>query len=404
VKAVVIVVVALMLGGAIGVLVKRDPGYVLVAYDQSAIETSLWFALLVLIAGYFALRLLIFLTVRVLRGRSDLAGWNARRRARLADRRTAEGLMLLAEGQWDAARKRLVRAVPRASEPLLNLLAAARAANETGAAGIRDQLLRRAREAAGPMDVAVLFTEAELRHAAGDDYGCVEALRRLRERAPAHAAGLRLLARSYANTHAWRSIVDLLPELRRRHALPDAELEALERRAWCGRLEDPEERPETIWADVPKALRRAPAVAAAYARAEAARSRPDDAARAIRDALNHAWDAGLVRLYGEIPMSDPARQLSVAEGWLKAHPDDAALFLTLGRLSLRNEKWSQAREHFEMSVRLAPTAEAHAELGRLAAAQGEPRATEHFLAAFHGLPDLPLPERAAGRVAGRPAG
>ena len=41
-------VVAVVLGGLIGTLVVRDPGYVLLSYGDMAFETSLWFALVLL--------------------------------------------------------------------------------------------------------------------------------------------------------------------------------------------------------------------------------------------------------------------------------------------------------------------------------------------------------------------
>ena len=52
-------VVALVVGGAVGTLMSRDPGYVLVSYENMSLETSLWFALLALIVGYYLLRVVI---------------------------------------------------------------------------------------------------------------------------------------------------------------------------------------------------------------------------------------------------------------------------------------------------------------------------------------------------------
>ncbi len=111
----------------------------------------------------------------------------------------------------------------------------------------------------------------------------------------------------------------------------------------------------------------------------------------MREALQHGWDREAIGLYGRIASSDPARQLTAAESWIKAHPEDADLFLALGRLALRNRRWPQAREHFEMSVRLGTTAAAQGELGRLCLALGESRGTELLLAAMPDLPALPLP-------------
>ncbi len=61
-----LVVVAVVLGGLIGTLVVRDPGYILVSYADMAVETSLWFGLLVLLALYLLIRSFMFIFSRSL--------------------------------------------------------------------------------------------------------------------------------------------------------------------------------------------------------------------------------------------------------------------------------------------------------------------------------------------------
>jgi len=74
--------------------------------------------------------------------------------------------------------------------------------------------------------------------------------------------------------------------------------------------------------------------------------------------------------------------------------------LSLGRVCLRNRRWSQAREYFESAGRLsnntALTAEANAELARLLDHQGEHAQSAALYAKAmaqldHQLPDLPQP-------------
>jgi len=387
-------VTVLALGGLVGLLISRDPGYVLVAYDRMAVETSLWFALLLLAAGYALLRVLLFVGLRLARGRGALVRWNADRRARAADQRTLRGLLLLASGQWAEARKQLTRAAPQAGAPAVNLLSAAHAAQQAGDRAGRDALLEEARARAPDAEIAIDFTQATLEHAAGQWAEARHTLERLRTRAPAHADVLWMLADCCREQGDWLALAELAPLLKRDRSRPAGALVALESEAAQGRLTDGRAPPERVWAALSKGQRHEPVLAAAYARATA-ELHPDEAERAIREALQHGWDAGLVELYGRIASSDPARQLAAAESWIKAHPDDAMLFLALGRLAMRNSRWPQAREYFEMSVRLAPTAAAQGELGRLYLALGEPRGPELLLSALAELPALPLPTLAA---------
>jgi HemY protein len=383
-------VTVLALGGLAGLLISRDPGYVLVAYDQMAVETSLWFALVLLVVGYWVVRVTFFIGLRLARGRGAFARWNVDRRARAADQRTLRGLVLLAAGRWAEARKQLTRAAPRAGAPVVNLLAAARAAQELGDPAGRDALLREARAVAPDLESAVDFSQAILESSAGQWADARATLERLRARDPGHAGALWLLADCCRALGDWHAVAELVPQLRRDRNRPATALAELETAAAVGRLGGDAEPPERVWAALSKAQRHQPEIAAAYARAVAA-AEPDAAERALREALQHDWNGGLVGLYGCVASSDPARQLAAAESWVKAHPDDARLFLALGRLALRNRRWPQAREHFEMSIRLGVTSEAQAELGRLLLALGESRGPELLLAAGPQLPELPLP-------------
>jgi uncharacterized protein HemY len=87
----------------------------------------------------------------------------------------------------------------------------------------------------------------------------------------------------------------------------------------------------------------------------------------LRQALDIAWYDSWVRLYGLIPGPNEAEQLKKAQKWLSNKKDNASatLLLTLGRLSLRNRLWGQAKQYFERSIAIMPSAEAYAELGRL---------------------------------------
>src|SRR4051794_17525153 len=119
-RLLIVLVLALVVGGAVGTLMARDPGYVLISYDEMSFETSLWFALLALIAGYFVLRALLWIASRIVRSGAGVASWQQNRRARVAQARTMRGLMLLGEGDWIAARKALLADAQQLEAPLIN--------------------------------------------------------------------------------------------------------------------------------------------------------------------------------------------------------------------------------------------------------------------------------------------
>lgn len=399
--ALLVLAVALVLGGLVGVLIARDPGYVLVAYQDVAVETSLWFALLLLLAAYLLARLLVFLLLRMGRGGGSLRSWQERRRSRTARDRTVRGLLLLAEARWEEARKLLEVSAPRVEAPLINYLSAARAAHEMGDTGGRDELLRAAHDSTPGARFAVGLTQAELQRDEGQWEACLATLLQLHRHSPRHPQVLRMLVQCYWHLKDWQAVLELVPELKKRRAMSDETLRALQLEAWTGRLRSAREDPRSLWKNVPGELRREAGLAAAFARALAASDRSGDAETLLRESLEQSWDPELVRLYGTLMDADPRRQLASAEGWLKDRPNDPDLLLALGRISLMNHLWSKAREYLEASLRLRCSAEAQGELGRLCAALGEAdRGSELLTQALDSLPPLPLPERADGQVRG----
>lgn len=393
-RALIGLATALVLGGVFGVLMARDPGYVLVSYQRMALETSLWFALLVLVLAYLAFRLLVGLWHRVGSGRGSLVSWNQRRRDRAARDQTVRGLLLMAEGRWAEARKLLEGSARRVEAPLINYLNAARAAHETGDERGRDELLRAAHESTPGSRFAVGLNQAEFQRDQGQWELCLATLLQLHRQAPRHAQVMRMLVDCYRHLEDWQAILELLGALQKHKVLDDAGLKALQREAWLGRLRSERDSPKKLWAGVPRDLRSDAELVAAFALAMADAGEGAQAESVLRSAIDHTWSSPLVRLYGTLITEDPGPQLVVAEGWLKERPNDPDLLLALGRISLMNRQWAKAREYLEASLRLRRSAEAQSELGRLCAALGETeRGSELLAQSLDGLPALPMPER-----------
>jgi len=79
------VLIAVIIGGLVGTLLLRDPGYVLITYANVAVETSLWVGLLVLIAVYFLLRVVGGAVHGLSRGQLRLSHWRSGRKQRRAN-------------------------------------------------------------------------------------------------------------------------------------------------------------------------------------------------------------------------------------------------------------------------------------------------------------------------------
>jgi len=400
-----------LIGAGIGVVLTHDSGYVLMSFGNYTVEMSLALLLLLLAAlfglMYFGIRLL----VRTLHLPHDVRGWQQKRGSRLAQQAMTRGLLEMSEGNWRGAEKRLVRFADRSETPLLNYLAAARAAQLQGAHDRRDGYIRLAHETMPSADVAVSLTQAELQLADHQLEQALATLKHLRSVAPKHTYVLRLLRRLYEQLGDWEHLRELLPELRRRKVEDESELQRLEIRTHGALLEQAflagdERRLGMAWADVPRALRSEPRLLGDYAGYLQESGQDAKAEKLLRDALRKNWNADLVETYGLLELAEPGKHLSAMEKLLIDHPDDPALLLTLGRLSLRAQLWGKARGYLEACIGRNGPAQAYRELGQLLERMEEPqKAIEVYrrgLSDTGGPEPVPLPHQIGKTKVNRP--
>ena len=409
-----LVLIALLLGVGIVAVIETDPGYVLVAYGNYTVETSLWVGILMLALFTLGVYLILRLFRRLLGGQESLASWIGGRRARASSRLTTRGLISFIEGNWTRARRQLLRGARNSEAPLVNYLMSARASYRLNEPDKMREYLGAAEDAEAEAGIAVELTQAELRLHSGKYEQALATLVRARRNAGRHPYVLDLLHRAYYGLKDWPELAALLPELKKYKVLSAQALENLEREvhtemlAASARADDSGEALRQAWQKMPGALKQDAGVVDKYVALLVQCGHHAAAEKFIPRALKQNWDSSLVREFGYVQGSDSAKQLTQAESWLPAHTDDAQLLLCLGRLAAREKLWGKARDYFESSYRLERSAEICAELGRLLVALGEPKvAAAYFREGLQlketGLPDLPMPETTvppAKRLAG----
>jgi len=367
---------ALVFGVVVVLFARHDSGYVLLAHGDYRIETSLvvflLFAALAFGLLYFVLRFLL----RVWHAPGDARRWRRRRDTRNARESLTRGLLELSEGNWDKAERYLLQHAETSGTPLLNYLAAARAAQFGGDSGRRDLHLQQAHRSLPSATVAVGLTQAELQFSQHQFEPALATLQHLHGVAPKHPHVLNMLQRLYQRLGEWEQLRALLPELRHRKILTDDEFQSLELRVYRELMGQPDIGDDAqalshFWKRVPKPLRREPMLLEDLALRLLTLGRGAQAEPMLRNVLTKHWNPRLVELYGLIAGKDVSVQLKVAEGWLNGRPDDPDLLLALARMSLRNELWGKARGYFEASLANRPRADAYRELGELLDQLGE---------------------------------
>jgi len=368
-----------LLGAVIGVLVARDNGYVLLSLGVYSVEMSLALLLLLVAVLFVGVYFLVRTLVRTRRLPGDIRDWRQRRGAHKAQEAMTRGLLEMSEGNWQSAEKRLARFADRSETPLLNYLAAARAAQLQGAHQRRDAYIRLAHEHMPSANVAVGLTQAELQMADHQLEQALTTLRHLRSVAPRHTYVLRLLRRLYEQLGDWEHLSELIPELRRRKVGSVEELRELEVKTHRALLDNASlSRDERdlgrTWAGVPKPLRDDPRMVGDYAGYLHERQLDEDAEKLLRDALKQGWNADLIELYGLLDCPKPGRHLARLEKFLKDYPEDPTLLLTLGRMSMRAQLWGKARAYLEAAITNNGPIDSYRELARLLEHMGEEEA------------------------------
>lgn len=374
-------IVVIALGAAIGTLMFSDPGYLLVSYRGIAFETSIWMAVVVLVGAYLVLRFLIWLVRSMRSGFSSVSGWGIRRRSKKAQSMTARGLLLWAEGDWREAQRVLSAGAADSEFPLINHLFAARSAHAMGDAKVRDSHLESAVEAEPGAAFAINLQRAEFFLATGAYAEASPILKSLRAQAPRHPKVLLDLADCCEQTGERELQLEVLSSPGLTALISPEEVARRSEAAWKQVLLG--DSPEGAWASLPKKLQSNPALVHLVAERLAQTHKSDRAEEIVRTALKQEWIPSLVDLYGKVGAGDVAAQIRHAESWLKQHPNDPDLLLSLGRLYQRNQLTDQAENAFKSALQVRADKATHSELGRLLVSRGElSRAADHLVQAL----------------------
>lgn len=360
-----------LIGAAyIALIAKEDPGYALLSHGDWSIEGTLVLlvtALSLLISGIL---FLIYLLVKTIKFPGKVGHWKQQRKTAKAIDNCNKGYIELAEGNWREAEKHLKKSANNSGMPMLNYLAAARAAQENGSSHRRDNYLLQAHKSDPQADIAIGLTQAELQIKDGQAEHALATLMHLRSVAPRHKQVLKMLFRVYQQLNSWKDLESLLPELRKNHIFEYDVLsqyeQSLSKQLMSQAMQNKNQGElKSIWKRLPKATRAEPEMIHFYCQLLLLIDEQELALRLIKEGIKHHWNASLILLYGLAHEKNAAKQLETAESWLSDNGRGAELLLTLGRLSLNNQLWGKARDYLSESLAVSPSTEAFQVLGEL---------------------------------------
>lgn len=389
----------------------NDHGYVLLAYNDMSFESSLW-GLLLLIALIIGVIMVGKALVKMLLGMLGVVyPVSASARRRKARRLFDRGLAEFTKGHWKKAEKLLSQAATSGEAPLVNYLAAARAAHEAGNETASANYLRQADSRSPGAEMAISITQAQIQLSGNHLEQALATLKHLHQKYPRHAYILKLLKEVYIRLHDWQALAKLLPKLRKFKVVTEEHFHELEQQAFDALFEQAYQRgknqsssedqvkpAQLVWSEMSSAQKKDPIILYRYANILVRLGAEKKAEQLLRQNLTKHYNALLIRMYGKIKGGDIQKQLRFAETLLNERTNDPDLLLTLGRLALRNELWGKAKEYLETSLRLKKSVDVYNELGQLLASMDDfETSTRYFqeglLLAADSVTGLPHPSR-----------
>lgn len=188
----------------------------------------------------------------------------------------------------------------------------------------------------------------------------------------------RLFSSIYQKPQNWHNILEILPQLESKTWISKAQIQQIQQES-CENLLSEEKYTynlstlEDIWNNLPSKLKKDSLLLNYYIEGLIRHHEDTKAELLIVKQLKKQWFGPLVATYSLIKSSNPARQLTIAERWLKKHPDDPYLLLSLGRLCKQRKLWGKARDYLEKSLIYdSSNLETYLELGELSENLEEP--------------------------------
>lgn len=407
-KVLLSLIIVLLIGGAIGLAMKQDPGYVLVAFRGVTLEMSLWVMITIVILGYIGtLAAFKFIWV-LLHPNSSLSKLTGNLSQKRALKSTIKGLLELAGGNWTKAEKLLTTSADKVSYPLLNYIGAAFAASELDEHERSKELLRQAHQTSPDAEFAISFVQSQLQLKQGHYEGALASLKRLHKMKPKHRQTLKMLVTVYTKLKDWEALQELTPALKKHGIFNENNLLELEKNAFLALLEKLRFRQKTgqdsqvlldelqsIWKKLSE-LTKDEEMQILYASTLIEFGNESKAEAFIRQSLNDQWSDELAAVYGSLSDVSMQKSLANAETWIRRHPESAPLYLAAGRICQRLKLWGKARDYYEKALRIDANSNAIDELSRLLEAMGDADIAQELIIKrinhnSQNLKPLPLP-------------
>lgn len=364
---------------AIVIAAQYDNGSVLMIVPPYRIELTINIFIISLIVAFFIFYLLVRLIARVL-------GLNKQLHHKKINETMLAAVKAFFEEQYDKAEKAAAAVLKLKSPPVIsaiNAAIAARAAHRQANYSQRDHYLDISEQKAPQEKALRLVTQAELLLEEGRHEEALNALQSLYSMGGLQStAVLQLELKAQQMAQNWDAVLELTNILEKRYPIDKTLIEQIKHHAHVENIKKYGSNLELLnkyWNNLSPAEKLDSRLAAVAARAYMALNEVSTAQKIIEQSIDTKLDPELITLYAKCLDGSVSWQIQRAEGWLRKHPNNAELLLTLGKLCTYCELWGKAQNYLEASLSIEPSRAAHLALAQLFEKLDKPElAADHY--------------------------
>lgn len=374
----IVFLVALIVGALGGSWLKNLPGFVIIAYEKTSYEMRLWVAVAIILFVWSLFLVFGILLRSLLTSAGRMKGWQGGRQWKKARKQTIKGMLAYAEGRWQQAEKTMINAAKQSDTKLVNYLVAAQAAQHQKSEGQnsverRDAYLRAAHKLEPTAGVAIGITQAQLQLDNRQNEQALATLNELKIKSPNHPFVIKLLCIAHKRLDDWRSIVDLLPSIKKFKVYNEETTSQIENESVKSLLNDIAESNELeklkdTWQKLSSHLRKKELNQLSFITLLIKFEQMDEAERLIKpyfkknasDNVSKNILIKAIELFSEIKLNNLNQQFNYLEEWYnKSNQAPNVIYLSLGKVAYNAELWGKARFYLERNLQTNPSAESY---------------------------------------------
>ena len=338
--------------------------------DWGSITLTSTTVIIAAILGAVALYLSITILKNLFGLRKRLREYKQKKLSMKASQELTKGLVHFTEGHWDQSEKVLMSHIDYSETPLLNYLAAARAAHMQEAYDRRDTYLKTASELGDDAQIAVSVSQADMQFTSGQLEQARATLIHLLEVAPKHPYANKLLAKIYYEQEDWSNLFTLLPVLDKQSLIKHTDIDKYEKNALSGIFDSLARKKDIpqlhgLWKKLPVAIKDKPQAILEYCKALSEAGDVASSDKLLIASLNKQFNEQLVERYGLIEHTNIGSAIKQAEKWLENHDKSPMLLLSLARLNRKYQLWGKSKVFYNTSLNFSPSGAVYLELAEL---------------------------------------